>query len=97
MLQENGIEPDIVLYLENPPDTKTLQKLLVMLGIPARELLRQGEEEYRQLGLADTHISDTDIISAMSRHPKLIERPIVVIGQRAVIGRPPEKILEILP
>ncbi|MEZ5539534.1 MAG: arsenate reductase (glutaredoxin) [Pseudomonadales bacterium] len=96
LLEENGIQCDVVLYLETPPDEKTLKALLKKLGIPARELLRKGEDEYKVLKLDNTALSEDALIAAMCKHPKLIERPIVVNGKQAIIGRPPEKVLEIL-
>jgi len=96
LLQARGLEPRIVRYLETPPDVATLKALLVKLDIPARALLRKGEDQYKTLNLADTSLTDAQLILAMADHPKLIERPILVNGERAVIGRPPEKILEIL-
>ncbi len=96
LIQEQGIEPEIVLYLETPPSAETIATLLNKLGIPARQLLRRGEQEYKDLNLADTSVSEQQLIDAMANHPKLIERPIVVNGQRAVLGRPPESVLEIL-
>ena len=96
LLQERGIEPAIVRYLDTPPDADTLRGLVEKLGIQPRELLRTGEEEYRSLGLADASVDDTAIIAAMAAHPRLIERPILVRGDRAVIGRPPERVLELV-
>ena len=84
-------------YLETPPDAATLEQLLAKLGIGARQLLRTGEDEYKALELANPALSDAQLIKAMVEHPKLIERPILVAGNKAVIGRPPEKVLEILP
>lgn len=97
LLEERGFNPDVVRYLENPPDAATLKALLGKLGIGARQLLRIGEDEYKELDLANTALSDEQLIAAMAAHPKLIERPILVVGDKAVIGRPPEKVLEILP
>ncbi|GIX30286.1 MAG: arsenate reductase [Porticoccaceae bacterium] len=96
LLRERGIEPEVVLYLETPPDEETLTQLLAKLGMAPRELLRKGEPEYRELGLADPGLSDEEIVRCMVRHPRLIERPIAVAGDRAVVGRPPERVLEIL-
>jgi len=96
LLQERGFEPEIRLYLEQPPDAAELRAILRMLRIPARELLRKGESEYRELGLADEAISEPSLIAAMAAHPRLIERPIVISGKRAAIGRPPESVLDIL-
>ena len=96
LLQEHGIEPDITLYLENPPSEKELRSLLRQLGISARKLLRKGEAEYRELGLADPDLTEAELISAMASNPRLIERPIVVANGKAAIGRPPESVLDIL-
>jgi arsenate reductase len=96
LLEEQGIQPNIVLYLENPPSKRQLQDLLKKLGIGARALLRTGEDEYKQQNLADTTLGEAALIDAMVEHPKLIERPIVVRGAHAAIGRPPENILKLL-
>ena len=88
--------PHIVRYLEDPPDAETLRSLLAALQMPARALLRTGEAVYKELGLADPALSEADVIDAMVRHPILIERPIVLSGKRAVLGRPPENVLELL-
>ena len=96
LLQARGIEPGVVYYLETPPSPAQLRELLRMLGLPARELLRKGEDAYRELGLDDASLSEDALIEAMAEHPKLIERPVFVHGGRAVIGRPPERVLEIL-
>jgi arsenate reductase len=73
-----------------------LQKLLSMLGLSPRQLLRTGEDEYKTLGLSNSQLTDAQLIDAMANQPKLIERPILVVGDKAVIGRPPERILEIM-
>lgn len=96
LLEARGETPVIVRYLETPLDADTLKSLLRALGLPARELLRTGEDEYRELGLADPALDDDALVAAMAAHPRLIERPVVVRGKRAVIGRPPETILELL-
>ncbi|HKS32514.1 MAG TPA: arsenate reductase (glutaredoxin), partial [Enterobacteriaceae bacterium] len=97
LLKENGIEPDVVLYLETPPDAATLSKVLQMLGMnSARELMRQKEELYKTLNLADATLSETALVQALIDNPKLIERPIVIHQGQARIGRPPEQVLEIL-
>lgn len=97
LLEERGVQPTLVRYLETPPNAEQLRDLLSKLGISARQLLRTGEDEYRELNLADNALSDADLIDAMAAHPRLIERPILVAGNRAVIGRPPENVLELLP
>ncbi|WP_312939659.1 arsenate reductase (glutaredoxin) [Stutzerimonas balearica] len=96
LLQARGMEPTIVRYLDTPPSEAELHALLAKLGLSARQLLRTGEEEYQSLGLADTTLTDAQIIAAMARHPRLIERPILIAGDKAVIGRPPERVLELL-
>lgn len=97
LLQEHNITPDVVLYLDTPPDTETLAQLIKQLGFTsARELMRTKEEIYQQLGLSDAALTDAQLIQAMINNPKLIERPIVVAQGQARIGRPPEQVLEIL-
>ena len=95
LLQENGIEPEIVLYLEKRPDEEELSGLLEKLGMSAGQLVRRGEEGYKASGLSASS-TDQEIIAAMAAHPELIERPIVVRGERAVVGRPPENALELI-
>lgn len=97
LLDQRGLSPSVIRYLETPPSAAELQQILARLGISPRQLLRSGEEEYKTLNLADPTLTDGQIIDAMVAHPKLIERPILVAGDVAVIGRPPEKVLEILP
>ncbi|MES2871712.1 MAG: arsenate reductase (glutaredoxin) [Pseudomonadota bacterium] len=97
LLEARGLTPTVVRYLETPLDAAQLRTLLGQLNISARQLLRTGEDEYKSLNLADSGLSDEHLIAAMAAHPKLIERPILVAGDKAAIGRPPEKILEILP
>lgn len=96
LLEENGVSPEIVLYLDTPPSAAELKTLLGKLGIEARALLRKGEEAYKAEGLADNSLDEAALLAAMVAHPKLIERPIVVKGDRAVLGRPPENVLELL-
>lgn len=96
LLQERGFEPEIVLYLETPPSASELTKLLKQLGIKPRDLLRTKEPPFKDLGLDAPDVSDATIIDAMAANPVLIERPILVSGTRAVLGRPPEKVLEIV-
>ena len=96
LLEERGIRPRVVLYLEDTPGTADLERIVAQLKIEPRALLRVKEAPYRELGLDDPGKSAAEIIQAMSEQPILIERPIVVSGERAVIGRPPENVLEIL-
>ena len=95
LLQNRDIEPEVVLYLETVPGAETIAELLKKLGISARQLLRKGEQAYKELNLANPDLSEEQLIAAMVENPKLIERPIVVNGERARIGRPPEQVLEI--
>ncbi|MFC2974088.1 arsenate reductase (glutaredoxin) [Azotobacter bryophylli] len=97
LLEARGLQPNVRRYLETPPSAAELKELLGKLGISARQLLRTGEEEYQTLGLAAPALSEDQLIEAMVAHPRLIERPILINGDKAVIGRPPEKVLEILP
>ncbi|WP_313739535.1 arsenate reductase (glutaredoxin) [Pseudomonas sp.] len=97
LLEARGLAPTVVRYLETPPDAATLRTLLDRLGLGARQLLRTGEDAYQALGLADPALTDEQLIAAMVEQPILIERPILVAGDNAVIGRPPENVLEILP
>lgn len=96
LLRARGIEPEIIEYLATPPDAATLRRLFKALGAKPRELLRANEDAFRKLRLDRAQVTDAEIIDAMVRHPVLMERPIVVTGARAVIGRPPERVLEIL-
>lgn len=97
LIRQQGLEPRIVAYLETPPTSDELRTLLKQLGMAdARALIRKNEAEYKELGLDNPSLSQDAIISAMSAHPRLIERPIVVNDSKAVIGRPPENVLTIL-
>ena len=97
LLKANGIDPEVVLYLETPPDAATLRQLLKMLGMAsARDLMRQKEDLYKSLDLANPQLSEEALIQAMIDNPKLIERPIVVSHGEALIGLPPEQVLEIV-
>lgn len=96
LLEEKGIKPHVVLYLETPPDTATLKSLLTLLGMhSARQLMRTKEELYKTLNLGEEQREEA-LIAAMVAHPKLIERPIVVAHGQARLGRPPEQVLEIV-
>ncbi|OSN06207.1 arsenate reductase (glutaredoxin) [Lonsdalea iberica] len=98
LLRQQGIEPQIIRYLDTPLDAETLGTLLQMLGFThARELMRRNEALYQELHLADETLSDAQLIEAMASHPKLIERPIVVVEGQARLGRPSENVLAILP
>ena len=96
LLRERGIEPTVVEYLKSPPDEETLERLLRLMELEPADLLRSKEEEYADLGLAARLDDREALIAAMAAHPILIERPIVVSGDRARLGRPPQQVLEII-
>lgn len=96
LLQEKGCECEVVNYLETPPSVEELTALLAQLGMTARELMRKGESEYQALNLGEPTLSETALIAAMAEHPRLIERPIVIANGKAVLGRPPESVLDLL-
>lgn len=96
LLRDNGVEPQIVEYLQTPPSAAELKKILGQLGLAARELMRRKEAEYKVNGLDDDGLGEAELIAAMVAHPKLIERPIVLANGKAALGRPPESVLEIL-
>jgi arsenate reductase len=97
ILHDLGLEPHIVEYLKTPISAQTLQLIVKQLGFSsARQLIRKGEDAYKQQNLADLTLTEDTLINAMLVTPKLIERPIVVFNGKAAIGRPPESILDIL-
>jgi arsenate reductase len=95
LLKSQGIDAELVLYLETPPNTAELAGLLKKLGISAHQLIRKSEQVYKD-NFRNIEMTEQQWLEAMSKHPKLIERPIVVNGDRATLGRPPENVLEIL-
>ncbi len=96
LLQERGLEPEIIEYLKTPPDKPTLEKILSLLDIEPRQLMRRKESAYKELALDDDSLGNDELIKAMIDNPVLIERPIVLANGKAAIGRPPENVLEIL-
>lgn len=96
ILKANGVEPEIIKYLETPPDAGQLASILDKLKMSPRELMRKGQSEYKELGLDNKHLNDDQLIASMLKTPILIERPIVLANGKAAIGRPPESVLEIL-
>ena len=96
LLKDNGFDPEVILYLEAPPDTAQLVSILSKLGLSPRQLMRRGQPEFRQLGLDNPQLSEDDLINALHGTPILLERPIVLANGKAAIGRPPESVLDIL-
>ena len=96
LLQERGVEPNIVEYLKTPPDAAALKAILAQLGMAPRALMRKKEAPYKDNDLADDGLSADQLIAAMVQNPVLIERPIVLANGKAALGRPPESVLEIL-
>jgi arsenate reductase len=96
ILRAAGIEPEVIEYLLTPPTAAQLGGIVDMLGCAPRDLLRKGEKEYKDLHLDDPTLTPKQLVEAMARYPILIERPIVVKGKRAVVGRPPERVRELL-
>ncbi|MEZ6051939.1 MAG: arsenate reductase (glutaredoxin) [Planctomycetaceae bacterium] len=96
LIQEAGIEPEIVEYLNTPPSIRELEQLVKKLGIEPQALMRKGEAIYKELGLGKRDLSHEEAIQLLHEHPKLIERPIIVKGDLAILGRPPENVQALL-
>tara|TARA_X000000368_G_C22533569_1_gene494598 strand:+ start:151 stop:498 length:348 start_codon:yes stop_codon:yes gene_type:complete len=96
ILNKKKLDIDIIQYLKTPLDSNEISNLLKKLGYTARDLLRRGEDIYKNENLSDKSLTDDFLIDMMSKNPILIERPIVVCNDKAVIGRPPEKVLDII-
>jgi arsenate reductase len=96
LLEARGLKPNIVDYVKTPPSAGELKAILKKLKLKPRELLRTGEPRYAELGLKDRDLSGDALIALMVENPILIERPIVIAGDKAAIGRPPETVLDIL-
>ncbi|QYJ80139.1 arsenate reductase (glutaredoxin) [Shewanella acanthi] len=96
LLEQQGCQITVVEYLKAVPSADDIRTLLTKLNLTARQLMRTKEDEYKELGLADANLSEEALIEAMIATPKLIERPIVLANDKAVIGRPPENVLTIL-
>lgn len=97
LLRERGIEPRIVDYLAQPLDLAQLRQLATAVGGPVRDLLRTKEAAYQTLGLGDPACTDEQLLSAVAEHPELLNRPIVVTPLGALLCRPPERVLDLLP
>ena len=96
LLEEQGIEPTVRLYLNDVPSKEELLQVLQLLEMTPRDLLRKKENDFKELNLSNQDFSDDQILEAMISRPKLIERPVVVIGDHAVLGRPPENVLDLI-
>ena len=96
LVEEQGVELEVIEYLKQPPTAAELQAILTKLSLKPRQLMRTKEAEYKENGLDDPSLSDAELIEAMIRIPKLIERPIVLANDKAAVGRPPESVLAIL-
>lgn len=96
LLEENDVQITIVYYLEEPLERSELEKLLGQLGLPLRDLLRKSEAEYEQFALGDETLSEDIVYELVLKHPILIQRPIAVAGNRALIARPPERVLDFI-
>jgi arsenate reductase len=97
LILARGFSPRVIEYLSSPPSIAEVERLLAMLGLEPRELMRKEEDEYRDLGLADPGLTHEQLVAAIAANPRLLQRPIVVVGGKAAIGRPPEAVLAILP
>ncbi|MCX4028712.1 arsenate reductase (glutaredoxin) [Endozoicomonas sp. SM1973] len=95
-IEAKNINPDIIRYLETPPTAAELKNILQLLGLSAKQLIRTSEAEYKTLALDLETATEDQLITAMVQHPKLIQRPIVIANGKAVLGRPPENVDEIL-
>jgi arsenate reductase len=96
LLRERGVEPVLRRFLEEPPTPEEVAALVVRLGLPPQAIARKDADEYQALRLSD-RTPDEELVQAMAQHPRILERPILVAGDRAVVGRPPERVLELVP
>ena len=96
LITEKGVEPEIIEYLKTPPAKEELEKILDLLGLEPRELMRKKEKEYKEAGMDNPDLDREALIQGMVDHPKLIERPIVIKNGKAIIGRPPERVLDLI-
>ncbi len=95
-MRDNGVEPTIIDYLKNVPTVKDLETLSAKLKMRPSEFIRKGESDFKENNLKEILNDDSNLFKAMSQFPKIIERPIVVKGEKAVMGRPPENVLDLL-
>ena len=95
LLRDNGYEPNIIEYLKNPPNVNELNEICKILNLSAIDIIRKNEKEYKQLNIPMNGTDDA-LIEKIARHPKLLERPIIIKGKKGIIGRPPENVLKLL-
>ena len=96
LLEENDIKPEIIYYLETPPSIDEIKSLLAKLGLTLKDIIRRSEDDYDELGLDDETLSEDIVLDLLQKHPHLLQRPIVVKGDRAIIARPPEDVLSLI-
>ncbi|HEY9029850.1 MAG TPA: arsenate reductase (glutaredoxin) [Kangiella sp.] len=96
LLQENGVEPNVIEYLKNPPSKTKLKQIIKLLGVSPLDIIRTKEVEYKEAGLDNPDLTKEQIIELMVSNPKVIERPIVFSKDKAAVGRPPENVLSVL-
>lgn len=96
LLEENDITPEIIYYLDTPPSTEELKSLLAKLGLKLQDIIRRSEDDYDELGLGDETLNEDIVLDLLQKHPHLLQRPIVVKGDRALIARPPEDVLSLI-
>ncbi len=96
LLEENDISPEIIYYLETPPSTEEIKSLLAKLGLKLQDIIRRSEDDFDELGLDDETLSEDIVLDLLQKHPHLLQRPIVVKGDKAIIGRPPEAVLSLI-
>tara|TARA_B110000858_G_scaffold197668_1_gene260180 strand:+ start:5991 stop:6293 length:303 start_codon:yes stop_codon:yes gene_type:complete len=96
LLEENDVNPEIIYYLQTPPSIDDLRSLLDKLGLQLHDIIRRSEDDFDELGLDDETLSEEIVIDLLQKHPQLLQRPIVVKDNKAIIARPPEKVLELI-
>lgn len=96
LLEENDVQPEIINYLETPPSIDEIKSLLDKLGLQLNDIIRRSEDDFDTLGLGDETLSEEIVLDLLQKHPHLLQRPIVVKDNKAIIGRPPENVLELI-
>ena len=96
LLNDNGVSPTIVEYLKNPPSVEELTDIISKLGLPVRDVMRKKEPEYKDVDADNQNLTDLELLTLIHQTPKLLERPLVINGAKAAIGRPPENVLDII-